>query len=112
MNYSFGRILQRYTNPYFKELRVSNYDWGNEACIALAEASYLGNTDFSYAYNGSIPKGYPKETIRWNGALNITMLKNEAGVLKLAVNDILDRNQKHLGKCKPEYSYNDRKTIF
>jgi hypothetical protein len=92
MNYSFGRNFTKYTNPYFKELKVSNYDWGNELVLRWPK-HLIWETQISYAYNGSIPAGYPKETIRWNGALNITMLKNEAAVLKLAVNDILDRNQ-------------------
>ncbi|HEY5772284.1 MAG TPA: outer membrane beta-barrel protein, partial [Chitinophagaceae bacterium] len=92
MNYSFGRNFTKYTNPYFQELKVSNYDWSNELVLRWPK-HLIWETQFSYAYNGSIPKGYPKETIRWNGALNITMLKNEAGVLKLSVNDILDRNQ-------------------
>jgi len=92
MNYSFGKNFTRYTSTYFKELKVSSYDWGNEFVLRWPK-HLIWETQISYAYNGSIPKGYPRETIRWNGALNITMLKNEAGVLKLAVNDILDRNQ-------------------
>ena len=92
MNYSFGKNFTRYTSSYFKELKVSQYDWGNELVLRWPK-HLIWETQISYAYNGSIPKGYPRETIRWNGALNITMLKNEAGVLKLAVNDFLDRNQ-------------------
>jgi len=30
--------------------------------------------------------------VRWNAAVNITMFKNEAGVLKLFFNDILNKN--------------------
>ena len=92
MNYSFARNFTKYTNDYFQELKVSNYDWGNELVLRWPK-HLIWETQISYAYNGSIPSGYPKETIRWNGALNITMLKNEAAVLKFAVNDILDRNQ-------------------
>jgi hypothetical protein len=92
MNYSFGKNFTKYTSSYFKELKVSQYDWGNEFVLRWPK-HIIWETQISYAYNGSIPKGYPRETIRWNGALNLTMLKNEAGVLKLAVNDILDRNQ-------------------
>lgn len=92
MNYSFGKNFTRYTSDQFKELKVSNYDWSNEFVLRWPK-HLIWETQISYAYNGSIPAGYPRETIRWNGALNITMLKNEAGVLKLAVNDILNRNQ-------------------
>lgn len=53
----------------------------------------VAGTRVSYTYNGSIAAGYPRETIGWNGALSIAMVKNEAGMLKLSVNDIPDRNQ-------------------
>lgn len=92
INYSFGKNFTRYTSDYFKALKVSSYDFGNEFVLRWPK-HLIWETQFAYNYNGSIPAGYPKETVRWNGALNITMLKNEAGVLKLAVNDILDRNQ-------------------
>ena len=92
MNYSFGKNFTRYTSSYFKELNVSNYNWGNDLVLRWPK-HIIWETQFMYGYNGRIPAGYPKETIQWNGALNITMLKNEAGVLKLSVNDILDRNQ-------------------
>jgi len=92
MNYSFGKNFTHYTSTYFKELNVSSYNWGNEFVLRWPK-HMIWETQFSYGYNGRIPAGYPKETIMWNGALNLTMLKNEAGVLKLSVNDILDRNQ-------------------
>ena len=53
---------------------------------------FIWETQVAYSYNGSIPTGMPKTMLRWNAALNLTMLKNEAGVLKFAVNDILNRN--------------------
>ena len=92
MNYSFGRNFTKYTNPYFKELKVSNYDWGNELVLRWPK-HLIWETQFGYAYNGYIPAGLPKSSLRWNAAINITMLKDETGVLKLSVNDILDRNQ-------------------
>jgi hypothetical protein len=52
----------------------------------------IWETQIFYSYNGSIPAGLPKEGISWNGALNITMLKDEVGVLKLGMSDILGRN--------------------
>ena len=92
INYSFGKNFTRYTSSNFKKLKVGYYDFGNEFVLRWPK-HIIWETQFSYNYNGSIPAGYPRATIRWNGALNITMLKNEAGVLKLSVNDILDRNQ-------------------
>jgi hypothetical protein len=91
LNYSFGKNFTKYTSPYFKKLNVSNYNWGNEMVLRWPK-HLIWETQISYSYNGSIPAGLPKEAIKWNAALNITMLKNEAAVLKFSVNDILDRN--------------------
>jgi hypothetical protein len=52
----------------------------------------IWETQFGYSYNGSIPANLPQDMLRWNAALNITFLKDETGVLKFAVNDILNRN--------------------
>jgi len=40
-----------------------------------------------------VPAGAPKEIVRWNAAVNFTMLKDEVGVLRLSVFDILNQNQ-------------------
>jgi hypothetical protein len=37
-----------------------------------------------------MPAGIPRNLIRWNGAVNFTFLKDEVGVLKLSVFDILE----------------------
>jgi len=89
--YSFGKNFTRNTNPIFKKLNIFNQNWGNEMVLRWPK-HLIWETQFNYSYNGSIPAGLPKENIQWNAALNITMLKSEAAVLKLAVVDILDRN--------------------
>ncbi|HMK26959.1 MAG TPA: outer membrane beta-barrel protein [Chitinophagaceae bacterium] len=91
LSYSFGKNFTKYTSSYFKKLNVSNYNWGNEMVLRWPK-HLIWETQVSYSYNGSIPAGLPKEAIKWNAALNITMLKNESAVLKFSVNDILDRN--------------------
>jgi hypothetical protein len=91
VNYSFGKNFTKYSSPQFKKLNISRYDMGNEMVLRWPK-HLIWETQLNYSYNGSIPNGLPKEVVRWNAALNITMLKNEAGVLKFAVNDLLDRN--------------------
>ena len=81
----------KYTSANFKKLNVSNYNLNNELVLRWPK-HFIWETQVGYSYNGSIPAGMPKEIVRWNAALNLTMLKNEAGVLKFAINDILDRN--------------------
>lgn len=91
VNYSFGKNFTRYTSSQFKEQNISNHSLGNDFVLRMPK-HLIWETQLSYNYNGSVPAGLPKEAVRWNAALNITMLKGEAGVLKLAVNDILNRN--------------------
>ncbi len=92
INYSFGKNFTKYTSDHFKKLKVGSYDLGSDVVLRWPK-HLIWETQLSYAYNGNIPAGLPKTAIRWNAALNITMLKDEVGVLKLSVNDILNRNQ-------------------
>lgn len=91
LSYSFGKNFTRYTSTQFKKLNVSSYNMGTDMVLRWPK-HLIWETQVSYSYNGSIPAGLPKSGISWNAALNITMLKDEAGVLKLAVLDILKRN--------------------
>ena len=91
INYSFGKNFTGYTNPYFKKLDVGRYDMATDMTLRWPK-HLIWETQLNYSHNNAVPAGLPKETLRWNAALNITMFKNEAGVLKLFVNDILNRN--------------------
>ncbi len=91
MNYSFGKNFTRYTSSQYKAQNITNQYWSNDLVLRMPK-HLIWETQVSYSYNGSIPAGLPKDAVRWNAALNITMLKNEVGVLKLAVNDILGQN--------------------
>ncbi len=89
--YSFGKNFTRNTNPAFRKLNIANENWGNEMVLRWPK-HLIWETQLNYSFNGSIPAGLPKENVQWNAALNITMLKSEAAVLKLSVIDILNRN--------------------
>ncbi len=91
LSYSFGKNFTRYTSDQFKKLNVSSYNMGTDMVLRWPK-HLVWETQISYTYNGSIPAGLPKNGISWNGALNFTMFKDETGVLKLGVNDILNRN--------------------
>lgn len=92
INYSFAKNFTKNTSDHFKKLNVNSYDIGSDVVLRWPK-HLIWETQFGYSHNSNIPAGLPKETVRWNTALNITMLKDETGVLKLAVNDILNRNQ-------------------
>jgi hypothetical protein len=91
VNGSFGKNFTKNTNPAFKKLDISYKNIGNELVLRWPK-HLIWETQLNYNYNGSIPAGLPKENVQWNASLNITMLKNEAGVLKLSVVDILNKS--------------------
>ena len=90
-NYSIGYNFTKYTNPAFKKLNIVNHTLGQEVIVRWPK-HVIWETQCSYSYNSSIPAGRPKDVIRWNGAVNITMLKDERGILKFSLYDILDQN--------------------
>ncbi len=91
ISYSIGKNFTSYTSPLFTKLNVINHNLENGFVLRMP-SHFIWETQLMYSYNGNIPAGLPKEAVRWNAALNLTMFKGEVGVLKLAVNDILARN--------------------
>jgi hypothetical protein len=91
INYSFGKNFTRYTTTQFKKLKVQSHSMGTDMVLRWPK-HLIWETQMNYNYNGSILAGLPKSGIAWNAALNITMLKDEVGVLRLGVNDLLNRN--------------------
>jgi hypothetical protein len=92
INYSFAKNFTKYTSDHFKKLNVFSYDLGTDMVLRWPK-HLIWETRYGYSYNNNIPSYLSKSAIIWNAAVNITMLRDEVGVLKLAVNDILNRNQ-------------------
>ncbi|MEO8403313.1 MAG: outer membrane beta-barrel protein [Chitinophagaceae bacterium] len=92
VNYSLGNNFTSYTSAAFKKLNIK-YQWLENELILRWPKHIILESQVSYSYTSNVAPGTPKNIIRWNGAVNFTMLKNEAGVLKLSMFDILDQNQ-------------------
>ena len=103
LSYGIGYSITDYTSASFKKLKVQSQNIDNELVVRWPK-HLIWETQLNYSYNSRQLPGLPKAIIRWNAALNITMLKNEAGVLKLAIWDILDQNLN-------AYAYANRNTI-
>lgn len=88
LNYNFTR----YSTTRFNKLNVQSRNWDNELVLRWPR-HVIWETQCSYTLNSNVPAGVPKEIVRWNAAVNFTMLKDEAGVLRLSVFDILNQNQ-------------------
>lgn len=90
-SYTLGYNFTNYSNPVFKRLEVMSHFLNNETILRYPKHVIL-ESNITYIYNGSIPAGMPKELLRWNLGINFTMLKDEKGVLRIGVNDVLNRN--------------------
>jgi len=89
-SYSMGYNFTSYTTSQFTQLSTLQHNLENEFILRMPK-HVIWETSIAYSYNGNIPAGLPKDFVRWNAAINFTMLKNETGVLKLAIYDILNR---------------------
>ena len=72
-------------------MQIINRWWDNEFIVRLPK-HLIWETQINYTHNGSLPEG-SKDIITWNGALNITMLKDEKGVLRLSAYDLLNQTK-------------------
>lgn len=91
-SYSLNLNFTRYTNPRFNKLNVTSQYWDNELVIRWPK-HVIWETQCGYNFNSNVPAGTPREIVRWNAAVNFTMLRDEVGVLRLSVFDILDQNR-------------------
>lgn len=89
---SAGYNFTRYSSSVFNRLKVQTRWWENELIVRWPK-HVIWETQCSYNFNSSVPPGSPKEIVRWNAAINFTMLRDETGVLRLSVFDILDQNK-------------------
>jgi hypothetical protein len=87
-----GTLIGNFTNyssPAFKKLEVKSYILNSEL-IVRAPRHIIWETSVNYVDNGQHVPGQPQDFMRWNAAINFTMLKDEKGVLRLQAFDILD----------------------
>lgn len=89
---SFNYNFTRYSSTRFNRLNVQSRYWDNEWILRWPK-HVIWETQVAYNFNSNVPAGAPKEIVRWNAAINFTMLKDEVGVLRLSVFDILNQNQ-------------------
>jgi hypothetical protein len=53
--------------------------------VRMRQTCDLGEQVFNYINNGTTVPGVPRSFVRWNAAINFTMLKDEKGVLRISV---------------------------
>ena len=90
-SYSISYVFTNYTSNAFTKLDFTRHYLNTEFIVRWPKHVIWENS-FNYSYNSSVPAGLPKDLLRWNAAINFTMLKDERGVLRLSVYDLLERN--------------------
>lgn len=88
---NLGYNFTNYTNPYFKKINIRQRWFENELVVRWPK-HVIWETQYNQDYLSSLPSG-SRIIRRWNAAVNFTMLKSEALVLKLSVFDILKTNR-------------------
>ena len=81
----------RYTDPAFKNLKNFTH-YSETELIVRWPKRWVWESIASYRYNNQVAAGAPKYNLLWNAALTFILLKDNKGLLKLSVYDILDRN--------------------
>jgi len=89
VNYGGQRVKNSNTS-LFQSYRVTNYEISSEQILRWPKHIILEN-NVAFIQNSAIVDPSLRRFVRWNAALNVTMLKNEAGVLRLGVYDILQK---------------------
>ena len=87
---SVGFNFTDYTSKNFKRLEVKTQSIFSELIVRMPK-HVIWETSFNYNANGSSVAGVPTSFTRWNAAINFTMLKDEKGVLRIAMFDILNQ---------------------
>jgi hypothetical protein len=88
---SLGYNFTRSDNSKFKPLNIRYLWWDNELIVRWPK-HVIWETQFNEDYNSSLPDAQ-KRIVRWNAAINYTVLKSEALVFKLSIFDILQTNK-------------------
>ena len=90
-SYSPSISSTRYTDDYFSNLRVITHTIDGELIVRWPK-KLVWETNLGYRNTNQVAPGQPKTNVLWNAAVTLLMLKNDVGLLKLSVFDILDRN--------------------
>jgi hypothetical protein len=88
-NGGFGYNFTNYSSKAFKQIKISSYNLSTELIVRMPK-HVIWESSINYSTNGNTIPGLPKSFARWNAAINFTMLKDEKGVLRIAMFDILN----------------------
>ncbi|HWI89736.1 MAG TPA: outer membrane beta-barrel protein [Flavisolibacter sp.] len=80
-----------YTDPYFTNIKAVTHYMEGELIIRLPK-KLVWESNVAYRNTTQVAPGLPKTNILWNAAVTLLMFKDDVGLLKFGVYDILNRN--------------------
>ncbi len=80
-----------YTDPSFKNIKAVTHSVEGELILRWPK-KLVWETNIAYRSTDQVAPGLPKENVLWNAGVTLMMLKGDAGLLKLGVFDLLNRN--------------------
>ena len=86
---SVGYNFTDYSSSSFKQLKVNSHNIYTEM-IVRAPKHVIWESSVTYSDQGNAVAGGPSQFYRWNAAINFTMLRDEKGVLRISMFDILN----------------------
>lgn len=88
---SLSNYQSKFTSSNFSTLKTNQKSVSTEVILRMPK-HVIWEAVLQYENNGNVPSGLPKDVTRLSMAVNFTMLKDEKGVLKLSVWDLLNQN--------------------
>ncbi len=90
-NFSYGfQKVKNSNTEVFRSYDVSNYQISSDQVLRWPKHVIFENS-IAYIRNNALVNAALRDYVRWNAAVNFTMLKNEAAVLRLGVYDLLQK---------------------
>jgi hypothetical protein len=80
-----------YSDASFQNIRAITHYLESELIVRWPK-KLVWETNIAYRSINQVSPGLPRTNVLWNAAVTLLMLKGDAGLLKLSVFDILDRN--------------------
>jgi hypothetical protein len=90
-SFSTTNNFTRYSSSQFPNLNLFGYNLSTEVIFRYPK-HVIWESQLNWNRYATSAPGFPKAVVRWNAAVNFTMLKEERGVLTLRVYDILNQN--------------------
>ena len=80
-----------YSDKNFRDIKVVTHYMEGELIVRWPK-KLVWETNLAYRNTNQVSPGLPGTNVLWNAALTLLMFKGDAGLLKLSVFDLLDRN--------------------